>query len=154
MAIATRIRDYLENHHIPYQLVHHPYAETARGCAEAAHIPPARMTKAVLLKDDQGYLLALVPADRSINLNTLGLRTNRILRTASQREVKELFDDCTRGAVPAIGQAYDLRLIWDEQIVQQPDCYLEAGDHEELVYLSRKEFQALMENRDHGQICH
>ena len=154
MAIATRIRDYLDNHQIPYQLVHHPYAETARACADAAHIPPARLAKAVLLKDAQGFLMALVPADRSVDLNTLNLRTNRVLTTASQGEVKALFDDCSRGAVPAIGQAYNLPLIWDDHILEQPDCYLEAGDHEALLYLARKDFQALMENRDHGRICH
>jgi Ala-tRNA(Pro) deacylase len=112
------------------------------------------MAKAVLLKDDEGFMLAMVPSDKSVDLNTLNLRTNRLLMTASQKEVKEQFEDCAKGAVPGIGQAYNLRVIWDDSIVQQPDCYLEAGDHEELIYLARKDFQTLMQDRDHGRICH
>ncbi len=154
MAISARMREYLKVQHIPYQVVHHSYHETARGCADAAHIPPARMAKAVLLKDSEGFMLAVVPSDKSVDLDALNLRTKRRLMTASQQEVKRQFADCSKGAVPGVGQAYDLRVVWDDSIVQQPDCYLEAGNHEELIYLARKDFQTLMQDRDHGRICH
>lgn len=154
MTMSPRIREYMAEQHIPYQLVHHQYSETARGCAEAAHIPPGRMAKAVLLKDGDGFFLAVVPSDKSVDINVLSMRTNRIIMTASREEVKEQFDDCSNGAVPGIGQAYDLRVIWDESILNQPDCYLEAGDHEDLIYLSRKDFTNLMQDGDHGHFCH
>lgn len=154
MTMPTRVRDYLHGQHIPYQLVHHIYRETARESAEAAHIPLNRMAKAVLLKDSEGFLMAVVPSDKSVDINAVNQRTNRLLMTASQAEVYRQFDDCANGAVPGIGQAYDLRVIWDDSIVQQPDCYLEAGDHEQFVYLARKDFQTLMQDRDHGMICH
>ncbi len=154
MAMSARVREYLDAQHIPYQLVHHQYRETAQGCADAAHIPPGRLGKAVLLKDEQGFLMAVVPSNKSVDINTLNMHTNRFLMTASQSEVRSQFDDCVNGAVPGIGQAYDLRVIWDDSIVQQPDCYLEAGDHEQFIYLARKDFQTLMQDRDHGRICH
>lgn len=154
MTMPARVRDYLNARRIPYQLVHHPYCETARDCADAAHIAPGRMAKAVLLKDDEGFLLAVVPADKRVDINTLNQRTHRLLTTASQAEVYQQFDDCADGAVPCIGQAYDLRVLWDDSIAQQPDCYLEAGDHEQFIYLMRKDFKALIQERDQGSICH
>lgn len=154
MSISPRIQDYLVSNNIPYQIVHHKYSDTARGCAEAAHIPPARMTKGVLLKDGNGYMLAVVPSDKTVDINKLSMRENRLITTASQHEVNEQFDDCVRGAVPGIGQAYNMRVIWDDLIVQQPDCYIEAGDHEDLIYLSKKDFRSLMRDGEHGMISH
>ena len=154
MSMSPRIREYLDNQGIPYQLVHHDYSETARGCAEAAHIPLSRMVKAVVLRDDEGFIMALVPADKSVDINAINLRTNRLLSTATQKDVNLIFRDCTKGAVPGIGQAYNLRIIWDDRILEEPDCYLEAGDHEGLIYLARKEMSALVEDREHGLICH
>lgn len=154
MSMSTRVREYLNAQHIPYQLVHHQYRETARECANVARIPPSRMAKAVLLKDGEEFLLAVVPSDKSVDINLLNQRTNRLLMTASQKEVYRQFYDCTNGAVPSLGQAYDLRVIWDDKIAQQPDCYLEAGDHEQFIYLARRDLQTLIEGRDHGNICH
>jgi Ala-tRNA(Pro) deacylase len=98
--------------------------------------------------------MAIVPSDKSVDINALNQRTNRLLMTASQTEVARQFYDCANGAVPGVAQAYDLRVIWDDSIAQQPDCYLEAGDHEQFIYLAHKDFQALMQDRDHGTICH
>ncbi len=154
MAMSARLRDYLETQHVPYQVIQHRYAETARECAESAHIPLSRMAKGVVLKDDEGFMMAVIPSDKSVDLNAVNMRTNRLLTTATQKDVNLIFRDCSRGAVPAIGQAYNLRVIWDDSITEQPDCYLEAGDHEELLYLSAKDFQLLMHDRDHGHISH
>ena len=154
MSMSPRIREYLEANKIPYQLVHHHYAETAKECAEAAHIPLSRMAKAVILRDDEGFLMAVVPSDKSVDINAINVRTNRLLTTATQQDVNLLFRDCAPGAVPALGQAYNLRVIWDDRILQEPDCYLEAGDHEDLIYLARKELEALLRDKEHGMICH
>ncbi len=154
MSMSPRIREYLDARQIPYQVIHHTYAETARECADAAHIPLSRLAKAVVLKDDEGFLMAVVPSDKNVDLNAINMRTNRLLTTATQQDVNLLFRDCTRGAVPAIGQAYNMRVVWDDHILDEPDCYLEAGDHEELIYMSRQDFRTLMQDRDHGNICH
>jgi Ala-tRNA(Pro) deacylase len=154
MSISTRVQQYLESHKVPYQIIHHDYAETAKECADEAHIPSGRMTKAVVLEDDEGYMMALVPADKKVDLNAVNLRTNRLLSRVSQKTINHLFSDCTQGAVPAVGQAYGMRVIWDDSITEEPDCYLEAGDHKDLLYLSRSDFMNLMKEWDHGRISH
>ncbi len=154
MAIANTVQNFLDRQHVNYQLVQHPYMETAKECAEAAHIPPHRMAKAVVLKDDDGFVMAVVPSDRDVDVDAVNLRMNRLLMTADQRDVRILFRDCARGAVPALGQAYNMPLIWDDELTQEPDCYLEAGDHTSLIYMSRHDFMNLMGDRPHGSISH
>ena len=64
---------------------------------------------------------------------------------ANEHEVEDLFEDCSPGAIPPIGECYGLDVVVDESVVDQPEVYLEAGDHETLVHLRRDQFARLME---------
>ncbi len=152
MAIAPTLQHYLDQQHIPYKLVFHPYAETAMGCAIAAKIPPRRVAKSVVLQDDEGFVMAIVPSDKQVDLQAVNHHTNRLLSTAKQRDVNLLFRDCTRGAVPGLGQPYNMELIWDDRLADEPECYLECGDHEELLYLNKDAFMRTMQDMPHGMI--
>lgn len=152
MSLSPTIERFLDNKHIPYKRVFHPYAETAMGCAIAAKVPPKRVAKGVVLRDDEGFVMAVVPADRQVDLRAVNHFTNRLLTTAEQKDVSILFRDCARGAVPSLGQTYNLPVIWDDHLGQEPECYLEAGDHRELVKMNRDSFLDSMQNQPHGRI--
>ena len=47
----------------------------------------------------------------------------------TEEELKALFKDCETGAVPALSNAYGLKVIWDDQLKHASDIYIEAGDH-------------------------
>jgi Ala-tRNA(Pro) deacylase len=106
----------------------------------------------VLLGDASGYLVAVVPASRRVELQSLERQLGRRLVLASESEVQDVFCDCTEGAIPAIGQAYGLEVVWDDCLAACPDVYFEAGDHTDLVRMSGKEFTFLMGRRPHGAI--
>ena len=54
-----------------------------------------------------------------------------------------LFPDCEEGAVPPVGKAYGLRSLLDRALLEQPEIFFEAGDHEHLLKMSGQNFQAL-----------
>ena len=68
---------------------------------------------------------------------------------AKESEFKALFDDCEQGAVPALGEAYGIQVIWDDELAYTADIYIEAGDHEHLIWLERKDFKKLMASLPH-----
>ena len=152
MGIASTVRDYLDEAGVDYQLVPHAYTATSRSAADAAQIPPDQLAKPVLLEDDKGYVMAVVPASRRVELQSLERQIGRRLVLATEREVQDLFSDCSKGALPAVGQAYGLDVIWDDCLASCPDVYFEAGDHTDLVRMSGKEFTFLMGRRPHGRI--
>lgn len=152
MGIATTVRDYLDEAGVRYELVHHAYAPNSRTAAHAAHVPPDQLAKPVMLEDEKGYLMAVVPASRRVELESLQRQLGRRLVLATEHELQDLFIDCTKGAVPAVGQAYGLDVIWDECLAQCADVYFEAGDHTDLVHMSGKEFTFLMGRKPHGRI--
>ena len=56
------------------------------------------------------------------------------------------------GAVPALSNAYGLDVIWDEQLTNASEIYIEAGDHENLIHMHGDEFCKLMEDLPHSII--
>jgi Ala-tRNA(Pro) deacylase len=108
----------------------------------------------VLLEDDDGHLMAIIPSTHRIDLGKLHHHLNRRVGLAIEKEVTELFSDCDPGAIPAIGAAYRVETIIDDALFQQPDVYFEAGDHEALVHVSGQAFGAMMAGAPHGRFTH
>jgi Ala-tRNA(Pro) deacylase len=153
MAIARRLQWYLDQLALSYELVRHAHTETALDSARAAHIPSGKLAKCVLLEDERGYLLAILPASCRLDLDEIEGQVHRKLELASESEVGELFGDCEVGALPATGGVYNVPTLVDDSLLRLPDVYFEGGDHEELVHLSGTAFRALLAQSRHGRIC-
>jgi Ala-tRNA(Pro) deacylase len=117
------------------------------------HVPPGSLAKAVVLEDENAHLvMAVLPASCKLNLDDLRSRTGRMLRLATEAELRERFDDCELGAVPPIGKAYGMETILDDSLMAQPEVYFEAGDHETLVRVKTSDFVDLLEGARHLSI--
>jgi Ala-tRNA(Pro) deacylase len=119
--------------------------------AQACHVPGDRLAKGIVLKRDGGYVLAVMSASHHLDLSRLQTRFGSDVAMANETEIKRLFVDCASGAVPAIGACYGLNAIIDDSIDQQPEIYMEAGDHQTLLHLSGLQFARLTANAMHGR---
>lgn len=144
MAIAITLENFLASQGVAYETVHHAPTGSSMDTAHAAHVPGDMIAKAVLLEDELGYVVAVIPATHKLELGMLYNQTQRDLALASEREVGEIFKDCALGAVPALGPAYGLETVCEESLMEAGHIYLEAGDHEQLIHLSGPQFRQLM----------
>ena len=151
MAIATTLRAFLESHNLAYEVVRHARAETSQRTASAAGQPGDKVAKSVLLKDEDGYLLAVLPASHRVHLGDLHRALRRQVGLATEREVASLFNDCEIGAIPPAGLLYDVDTVVDDTLLTQPDVYFEAGDHEQLIHMTRKDFGRLLGDSAHSR---
>ncbi|MGA7799279.1 MAG: YbaK/EbsC family protein [Gammaproteobacteria bacterium] len=149
MAIAARLAEYLQRHDIGYDVVAHPHSRSSLETAQRAHVPGNRLAKTVVLEDDEGFLLAVLPASHRLDLGELHRQLNRSLGLATEQELELVFEDCEVGAIPPAGAAYGLEAVVDDSLAEQPDVYVEAGDHERLLHLSAESFAALVEGAQH-----
>ncbi|MGD8345892.1 MAG: YbaK/EbsC family protein [Lysobacterales bacterium] len=152
MAIAMTLKSYLENHHIEFDSVEHSHTETTVDAARSAHVPPHLVAKAVVLKDNAGFLVAVLPSNNRLNIAWVNEELERNLELATEDELAALFKDCETGAVPALSNAYGLKVIWDDQLKHASDIYIEAGDHEHLIHLPGDDFRKLMAKLPHSVI--
>jgi Ala-tRNA(Pro) deacylase len=144
MTIATTVSKYLAEYDVPYDVMGHTHTASSAESAAVAHVPGDRLAKSVVLEDDQGYLMVVLPANRRLDLSELQRQLKRNLELASEYELGNLFSDCEIGALPAIGPAYGLETLVDDAIAEQPEIYFEAGDHEQLIHVSSEVFETLM----------
>lgn len=152
MTISTRVGAYLDARGINYRTISHDHANSSLQTSITAQIPPDQIAKAVILEDHQGHhLMAVLPADRKLNLHKLESELDVSIHLVSEKQVYQLFNDCDPGAVPALGQAYNMNLIYDEALQQLNQVYLEAGDHETLILLTAEQFGQLMADSQHSR---
>jgi len=155
MTIASTVSDCLAEHDVAYDILTHAHTASSGESAEASHVPGARLAKSVVLEDEQGYVMVVLPSSRRVDMGELHRQLKRNLGLATETELGHLFKDCEIGALPALGPAYGMETVVDDAIAEQPDIYFEAGDHEQLVHVSAEVFQTLMgDSIHHGQFSH
>jgi Ala-tRNA(Pro) deacylase len=152
MAIATTLKSYLEDHHVNYDVVEHARSHTSLESAHSAHVPSHQLAKAVVLEDANGYIVSVLPSSNRLDLEWVNESLGRKLKMASEGELPNLFQDCDLGAIPALGNAYGLDIIWDEQLTNASEIYIEAGDHKNLIHVHGDEFCRLVEDLPHNII--
>jgi len=154
MAIAATIQAYLQSRGIPYRTLEHPRACSAGATAQAAHVPPDHIAKAVILKDERGYLMVVVPGDHWLKLEATGEELGRKLVLATEQEVARLFGDCEPGSVPPLGEPYGVEAVLDEALATLANVYFEVGDHQVLGHLTGEAFLQLTRGLRRGHFSH
>lgn len=150
MTIAASILNTLTSAHLDYEVVAHPKSFSSVESATFAHVPDDHFAKAVLLKDETGYLLVVIPANHWVNFHRLLEELGRDLELAGEEEVERLFNDCAPGAVPPLGKSYGVETLLDEALTSLAHVYFEGGDHEQLIKLDAAGFKTLMQGVRHG----
>jgi len=154
MSIPSRLSSYLEQRGVRYEVCAHLHSRTSAQTARTANVPPHELAKSVLVEDDAGCVMAIVPADRKVKLGELSrLLGRKHLRLADENRIAEVFTDCDRGAMPAPGMAWGVETVVDDELESSAMVYIEGGDHECLLRLSHDQFHALMLGVRHGQFC-
>jgi Ala-tRNA(Pro) deacylase len=154
MAVAETVKQSLESAGVDYQLVAHPRSATTRETAASAEVPADHIAKAVILRDDTGFVMAVIPGSNWIRIHKLQHELNRPLQLAPESEAERLFGDCRPGAMPCLGAAYGIETVVDEEIDSLANVYFEAGDHELLVRLSGDDFRTLLSGARRGFYSH
>ncbi|MFQ3237415.1 MAG: Ala-tRNA(Pro) deacylase [Paraglaciecola sp.] len=155
MTSQNRVIQFLDSEHIHYSMVPHAHSKSSISSAISAEVPMHKIAKAVMLEDHEGkHLMAIVPADYKVDLRELGNTLNRDLKLAKEAKVYQIFADCDSGAIPPLPTAYHLDAVYDEQLTEEKELFLESGDHETLVQLDRDDFIRLMGTAKHARFSH
>jgi len=154
MAISMTLGNFLIKHQVNYDLIPHPHTGSSMETAQEAHIPGSRLAKAVILKEDDHYLMVVIPSVEHVDLTEVRQHFGAGMELASEAELSRLFPDCSFGAIPPTGAAWGLDTYLDECLLDEPEIFFEAGDHEDLVRVSGEQFVELMEDAERGHYGH
>lgn len=153
-AAARTVEQFLASHEVPFELLAHPRTFSTTDAAQAAHIPADHIAKAVIVKDDGGGAMVVLPGDHWVSLNRLQAISGRAFELASEPQADAFFTDCLSGAIPPLGLAYGLETFVDERLLSLANVYFEAGNHEHLVHIDGNGFRRLMTGAHIGYFSH
>ena len=154
MAIAITLKEYMDNHDVEYDVVHHDKSHNSMETAQRAHVSGNQLAKTVVLEDEQGFVMVVVPATHRVEMGTVQRFLQRHVILAEEPELQRIFTDCELGALPPVGDPYGVETMIDDSLAEQADIYFEAGDHEALIHMSCEQFEMMMVDAERGSFSH
>jgi len=143
--VPASISRYLERHGVTFSVVEHSVAYTAQEEAAAMHVPGREWAKAVVCMIDDQPTLAVLPADRLVDLDRLreacGARAARLAREA---EFRPLYSDCEVGAMPPFGPLYKQPVVVERSLTSDPVILFNGGSHHDAIRMRYRDFEALV----------
>jgi Ala-tRNA(Pro) deacylase len=149
MSVSASVHEHLTHKGVIYDLLNHPHSQSSLESARLAGVPAGQVVKGVLTHDGDNYLLCVIPSNHHLNTAQLNQAMHGEFELASEQRVGEFFNDCELGAIPALGQVYGLHVVWDETLADEDNLYIESGDHENLIHVTRGAFMELMGGLEH-----
>ena len=122
---------FLEQQGIEFEVVEHARTTTARAEARAAGISPDHMAKAIALRDEAAYFLAVIPASERLDLDKTRsvLGASPALRFATEDEMRSEFDVFEVGALAPVPEVVRTTEVVDERLLKPERVLLSGGDH-------------------------
>lgn len=154
MTMASTVKSYIEGRGVAYELINHPVTGSSHETAEATHIDEEHLAKAVIVQDNGGTVMAVVPGSAWVALSALGKELSRELELSEEEQAARQFPDCDAGAIPPLGPAYGMETVLDEALVSLAYVYLESGDHRTLIKVDGDDFLKLLSGVRRGHFCH
>ena len=138
------VQDFLKNRKIPFEKVEHAPTYTAQTLAQEVHVPGQEVAKTVLLHVDDQFMVAVLPATRSVDCARLAefLAAKRV-DLADEEQCGERFSDCELGVVPPFGSKYGLRTLVDRSLLADEQITFEGNNHHEAIRMSCDDFVAI-----------
>jgi Ala-tRNA(Pro) deacylase len=150
--ISSRLSRYFDQLGLQYEITEHRLSRSSAQTARVAHVPPRLVAKSVILEDDGGFVMAVIPADRYVMVGRLASLLGRhALHLSDENRIAAVFGDCDRGAVPPVGMAWGIETVVDDDLVGHEVVYLEGGDHRRLLRMPGEQFAVLMRAARRGR---
>lgn len=141
MAIAGKIKQYLDDQGMPYETTDHKEVFTTAEEAKAIGVPPDHVAKTLVIKTSDGEVLAILPASSRLDMHKLrDVLDDNHARLATEDEMGNEYTDFELGAVPPLGDLFGIPVYLDERLGQADEVVFSGGTHRDSVKMSGEDF--------------
>ncbi len=142
MSLATLIQNHLTAHNVPYVVV-------TRGAADDSsadtRVPLEKTVKSVVLQDRDGLLLAVIAADRALNIPSLQQVLQRSIELVPPHDYVTLFKGWAPTTFSPFANNYGVRVLVDSHLAAQDMAFFENSHPNEYVRVDRAGLRKLHE---------
>lgn len=139
------IKDFLDQNNIKYVSIKHSRAYTAQEIAASAHIDGRKIAKTVVLKINGKLAFAVLPATYKVDFDLIREAIgSKDIRLATEQEFKDKCPGCEVGAMPPMGNLFDIETYVAASLVEDEEIAFNAGTHTELIRMNYTDFEKLV----------
>jgi len=145
---AQRLQAFLDDNQVKYVVISHSRAFTAQEVAAATHIPGKELAKSVIVEIDGEMAMAVLPGSQRVDVRLLRDAVGaKEVTLARESAFRDRFPECDLGAMPPFGNLYGMPVYVADSLAEDEEIAFNAGSHTELVKLSYRDFERLVQPR-------
>lgn len=130
----TIVTQHLAQAGLRFEFLPHRRTETAREEAAALDLDVDEVIKVVVLVIETGHALAVLPADRRLDLDLVGdALGDRTARLATEAEIGAAFPEFEPGTVPPLPSLLHLPVALDPSVFEHRTVTFAAGSQRESI---------------------
>jgi len=151
--IASKLSQYLLQHGIDCQPIHHPRGSKFEQALELSGAVPELTLKAIVLLDQKGPVMAVIPYLADLDLPLVNQTLSRQLQILSGKQAGQLFKDCEPENIPALGMAYGLPILIESEALEYDHCFMRSGCSSTMLRLSGRALRTAMKGAIKVNAC-
>ena len=138
--VFDRLEALLHHQAVEFTVLRHEPVFTSEQAAAVRGTPLSSGAKALVLKAGDGFVLAVLPADRKLDSKKArdALKVKG-LRFASKEEVMQL-TGLEPGSIPPFGSLFGVKTYCEPALAENPSINFNAGDHSVSVQMPYLEY--------------
>jgi Ala-tRNA(Pro) deacylase len=145
MLSLNKLKEFLDNSLVAYEVLTHPVAFTAQQLAAVQHVKGKQLAKVVVARGGSEFIMIVLPAPYHVGLQRARAVTGRQdLEIAHESEFASLFAGCEPGAMPPFGNLYNVPVWVDESFAQDEEIVFNACTHTEAIKMKYSDFARLV----------
>jgi Ala-tRNA(Pro) deacylase len=142
---TERLQKFLDENQVKYTVIRHSPAFTAQEIAATSHVSGKELAKTVIAKVDGELAMVVLPAPSLVDWDRLAdvARTHDVDQ-AQESEFRDRFADCEVGAMPPLGNLYEMSVYVDDALANVEEIAFNAGSHRELIRMTYADYERLV----------
>ncbi|HRF44208.1 MAG TPA: HDOD domain-containing protein [Candidatus Competibacteraceae bacterium] len=157
MNLPDIVRTHLDQQGFPYRLVSCPSAETLIQAAEKLDIATRQVVRVVLLKDDIGLVMVILPCSYILDFSIICQSLRRDLEPLYGTETHHFFEQygCKTGSHPPLPGVFAITTLADTSLVadENKEIYFDGGGGDVLVAMRTPDFRELLKSARWGHFA-
>jgi Ala-tRNA(Pro) deacylase len=143
-ACVNRLRQYLTDNHVYFEVQEHRSVYTTQEVAAALHEKGEHVAKVFIAAVDDRPVMLVLPAPALVDLDKVRITLNaQEARRAREFEFAQLFADCDVGAMPPFGNLYQVPVYLDRSLVEASYIVFQAGTHHTTMTIAMSDYLRL-----------
>lgn len=153
MAALKRLVSFLDKNKAKYKIVKHRKVYTAYDAALTQRLSLKMVGKVVLVKADNDFVLAVIPANKKLDFKKMKSVLNKYLDKNNQKKVRKL-SICTEKqivgnltkkteALSSFGSLYKKLVLVDKSLLRQKKINLNAGSFTESLEMTAAQYKKI-----------